>query len=133
MIARIVYWASLVRNLLCNLGFYEVWLNREVGDEKIFLKIVKQRLHDQFCQIWHEELENSSRALFYRNISDLHFLEYLDFITIRKFRVAFTKLRASSHRPEVETGRWTRPNSVPFDQRVCKVCIKLEDEFHFIL
>ena len=92
MIARIVYWASLVRNLLCNLGFYEVWLNREVGDEKIFLKIVKQRLHDQFCQIWHEELENSSRALFYRNISDLHFLEYLDFITIRKLRVAFTKL-----------------------------------------
>ena len=25
---RIVNWASLVRKILCNLGFYEVWLNQ---------------------------------------------------------------------------------------------------------
>ena len=43
---RIVNWAFLVRMLLCNLGFYEAWLNQGVGDENIFLKFAKQRLHD---------------------------------------------------------------------------------------
>ena len=38
----------------------------------------------------------------------------------------------SSHRLEVETGRWARPNAIPFAERLCKICNKLEDEFHFI-
>ena len=42
------------------------------------------------------------------------------------------KLRVSSHRLEVETGRWTRPVSTPFNGRKCRICDKLEDEFHFI-
>ena len=33
----------------------------------------------------------------------------------------------------LKTGRWTRPNSIPFDQRVYKACLKLEDEFYFFL
>ena len=58
-------------------------------------------------------------------------LQYLDVITIRKFRTAMTKLRVSSHRLEVETGRLSRPVSKPFDERKCHICNKLEDEFHF--
>ena len=131
--ARIINWVSLVRHLLYSLGFNDVWLFQGVGDNKVFLSIVKQRLHDQFGQRWHEELEISSRALFYRNIADFKFQNYLDEINVRKFRVAMSKLRVSSHRLEIETGRWARPNSIPFDQRVCKICRKLEDEYHFIL
>ena len=131
--ARIINWVSLVRHLLYRLGFNDVWLFQGVGDNKVFLSIVKQRLHDQFGQRWHEELEISSRALFYRNIADFEFQNYLDVINVRKFRVAMSKLRVSSHRLEIGTGRSARPNSIPFDQRVCKICRKLEDEYHFIL
>ena len=42
------------------------------------------------------------------------------------------KLRVSSHRLEVEIGRWSRPVSTPFDERKCKICDKLEEEFHFL-
>lgn len=98
----------------------------------MFLCILRQRLNDHFFQTWNGELENSSRAIFYRNIADFHFQEYLDIITVRKFRTALTKLRVSSHRLEVETGRWARPNSIPFEERKCKTCNQLEDEFHFL-
>ena len=43
-----------------------------------------------------------------------------------------SKLRVSSHRLEIETGRWTWPVSTPFDERKCHICDRLEDEFHFL-
>ena len=125
-------WASLVKNLLANLGFFEVWLNQGVGNVNQFLAVLRQRLKDQYIQDWSNALENSSRARFYSNISGFYLQPYLEFITIRKFRIAMTKLRLSSHRLEVETGRWTRPVSTPFDDRKCHICNKLEDEFHFL-
>ena len=33
----------------------------------------------------------------------------------------------------IEVGRWARPNSTPVDERKCRYCNKLEDEFHFLL
>ena len=128
--ARKINWASLVRNLLSNLGFFEVWLNQGVGDVKLFLTMLRQRIKDQFIQGWAGDIQNSSRARFYRNITEFHFQPYLD-INIRKFRTAMTNLRVSSHRLEVETGRWIRPVSTPFDERKCHICDRLEDEFHF--
>ena len=95
------------------------------------MHILEQRLDDQFFQTWNRELENSSRAVFYRTFADFQFQDYLDIITVRKFRIAITKLRVASHRLEVETGRWSRPNAIPFEERKCKICNQLEDEFHF--
>ena len=129
---RKINWAILVRNLLSNLGFFEVWLNQGVWDVKLFLTMLRQRIKYQFIQGWAGEIQNSSRARFYRNITEFHFQPYLDIINIRKFRTAMTKLRVSSHRLEVETGRWTRPVSIPFDERKCHICDRLEDEFHFL-
>ena len=44
-----------------------------------------------------------------------------------------TKLRTSSHRLEIEVGRWARPNRIPIDERKCITSNKLEDELHFLL
>ena len=78
---------------------------------------------------WNEELNLSSRAIFYKSILNFEFKPYLDLIVIvRKFRVALSKLRTSSHRLEIEMGRWTRPVETP----KCKHCHTLEDEYHFI-
>ena len=46
------------------------------------------------------------------------------------FRVAVSRLRISSHRLEVEKGRWKTP-PVPYNNRLCNICQVLDDEFHF--
>ena len=43
-----------------------------------------------------------------------------------------TRLRVSSHRLEIESGRWNKPRVIPLDRK-CKNCSILEDEIHFIL
>ena len=127
-----ISWATLLRDLLGNLGFMEAWTQQNVGDVKIFLSVVKQQLSDNFIQNWNSQLNESSRALFYRNLS-FGYKSYLDTVTTSKFRVALSRLRLSSHRLEIETGRWAKPNSVPIENRLCTSCMKLEDEFHFVL
>ena len=44
-----------------------------------------------------------------------------------------TKLRTSSHRLEIEVGRWARQNRIRIEERKCITCNKLEDEFRFLL
>ena len=39
----------------------------------------------------------------------------------------------ASHRLEIETGRWHKPNRTPVEERKCFYCNSLEDEFHFVL
>ena len=95
--------------------------------------MVKQRLNDQFIQNWNARLNNSSRALMYKRISNFRFQPYLDCFNINKFCQSFTRLRVSSHRLLIEAGRWVRPNNIPLDDRKCMICNKLEDEFHFII
>ena len=128
-----VNWVSLLRLLLMSLGFYEVWLVQGVGNYNAFMSLLKQRLNDNFIQNWVSRLENSSRALFYRCIAIFQFQPYLEKISVFKFCQALSKLRMSSHRLEVEAGRWKKPNRVPLSDRICSSCQTLEDEYHFIL
>lgn len=128
-----VNWASLVRDLLMSLGFYEVWLNQGVGNYDVFIAIFKQRLTDTFIQGWQERLRISTRAVFYNCIASFQFQPYLENVNILKYSQAISKLRMSSHRLEIESGRWVRPNSIPLNERICLVCGILEDEYHFVL
>ena len=58
----------------------------------------------------------------------------LEFVTIGKCCISMTKLRMSSRRlhVDVETDRWAKPVSIPFDERKCHIhaCDGIEDEFH---
>ncbi len=103
-----------------------------MGNTKHFLSIFKQRSHDNYIQDWNTRLSDSSRALFYRNIASFEYQQYLDCTSVRKFRVYITKLRVSSHRLEVESGRWHKPASIPYNERKCKICNVLEDEYHLM-
>ena len=106
---------------------------QSVGNIDIILCMVKQRLNEQFIQNWSNRLENSSRALFYRQISNFRMQPYLNLIQLNRFCKSLTKLRVASHRLHIETGRWTKPNSTPLNERTCFTCNVLEDEFHFVL
>jgi exonuclease III len=126
-------WCSLVKSLLCSLGFHDAWLMQSVGNIDMFLFVVKQRLRDHFVQNWSSRLQDSSRALFYRQISCFKLQPYLSLVNVKKYYCELARLRVSSHRLHIETGRWTKPNSTPINERICYACGILEDEFHFIL
>ena len=67
-----------------------------------------------------------SRARFYVNIANFKYQTYLDTLTVKKFQQNLTRLQVSSHKLEVECGRWTRPERTPLDNRKCKMCNILE-------
>lgn len=126
-------WASMVKNMLERLGFLEVWNAQGVGNKNNFIQQFKIRVRDIYVQDWHARLENSTRARFYINIADFKFQNYLETLNVVKYRKSLCRLRVSSHRLEIEAGRWSKPNKTPLDDRKCIECNKLEDEFHFII
>ncbi|MCG8074808.1 MAG: hypothetical protein JAY75_01015, partial [Candidatus Thiodiazotropha taylori] len=111
----------------------EVWLAQGVGNIETFLKAFKLRLKDIFVQDWHSRLETSTRARCYITFANFQYQHYLKVLNIEKCRISLSKLRLSAHRLEVEMGRWVRPNKIPYNDRKCKLCNRLEDEFHFLL
>ena len=60
------------------------------------------------------------------------FENYLNSIQIKKFRIALTKFRLSSHKLEIERGRY---HNIPKENRKCKFCLMntIENEYHFLL
>ena len=99
---------------------------------KYFFSLGKQRLHDNFIQNWNSRLRESNRASFYSGISSFHFQHYLNFVRTKKYRQAIASLRCSSHRLETEAGRWHKPIRTPVENRKCKRCDVVENEFHFL-
>ena len=126
-------WALSVKQLLSRFGFMEVWDFQGVGNEQAFLVEFKKRTKDIFVQDWHSRLEESTRARFYNTVANFGYQSYLDSINIEKFRISLSKLRLSSHRLEVEVGRWVKSRAIALNNRKCKLCGVLEDEFHFVL
>ena len=100
----------LERHLLCSLGVIDVCLFQGVADNTVFLFIVKQLLHDQFCQSWHQN-SKIHQGLYFIVIFQSLISKLFRCKNVRQFRVAVSKLRESSHRLEVETERWTWLNS----------------------
>ena len=124
-------WALHVKTLLSVYDFRDIWEAQGVENPKSFLEIFKQRI-DKFVQEWHSRLENSTRARTFINIKSFKCHPYLGTINFKTFQTSLSRLRMSSHRLEVETGRWTRPEKTPFENRKCKFCNNLEDECHFV-
>ena len=118
--------------MLYNMGFGYIWLAQGVGNPRLFLKVFQQRVNDTFIQTWESRLDESSRALFYNNIRSFTLQPYLNICNISRYRNALSCFRLSSHRLEVEAGRWNKPISIPFVERKCNVCNILEDEYHFL-
>ena len=118
-------WASCVKDLLSRLGFLEVWEAQGVGNANAFMNIFKQRIKDVFTQQWHARLENSTRARCYLTFATFKYQQYLDNLNIVKYRKSLSRLRLSSHRLEVEVGRWAKPNKIPYEDRKCQVCFSV--------
>ena len=79
--------------------------------------LFKQRAIDLYLHDWFFNLENSKKALLYRNIK-VYFRppSYLTVIPNIKHRLALTQLRTRNHKLHVKTGSWCEPRSTPFDE-----------------
>ena len=84
-------------------------------------------------QNWNTSLQNSHRARFVRSAVNEHqFYNQLDMLEKKSHRIALAIFMAKSNLLGVETGRWARP-IIPYEQRLCENCQKLDDEYHFLL
>ena len=128
-------WISKLKCLLESIGFAEVWLYPRSVDFKLFLPKFKQRLIDNFIVNARDGLNKSSSMCMYRELkSDFDRSPYLTMLQNKKLRNALSKLRLSSHRLAVETGRHTNIR-IARQNRKCIFCNTddIEDEYHFVL
>lgn len=124
-------WAHQIKNMLETLGLGNLWRNQEIAD--IYLPTIKQRILDQYYQSWYSNINNSQRLSAYSRFKHSFNLEpYLDIIYDRKYKIALSRFRLSSHRLEIERGRYL---NIPRMERKCKFCSQntLENEYHFLL
>ena len=124
-------WAYQIKTMLQNLGLGELWTNQQHCD--IFFPEIKQSILDQYYQSWYSDINNSQRLASYSRIKHSFESEsYLDYISERKYKIALSKFRLSSHNLEIETGRY---NSISRSERICRLCQMnvVQDEFHFLL
>ena len=106
--------------------------NKDLSKDAKLMKNIKTRLNDVTSQTIISTLEaNQGKLTFLMQTKKNHNFE--SYLQLNNFenRRAITKLRTSSHKLEIETGRY---NKIPRDQRFCKNCIlnKIEDENHLL-
>ena len=124
-------WAYQIKITLESLGLNHLWINQDTCT--INLKMIRQRIFYQYRQSWYSSINNSNRLETYCRFKHNFNLEpYLVFISDRKYKIALSRFRLSSHKLEIERGRHRDINR---DERKCKMCTLnvIENENHFLL
>ena len=124
-------WAYHIKTNLEQIGLSNIWENQYTMH--INYNSIKQRITDIYQQHWYTEINNSTRletyCLFKHSFEQEN---YLEIIKEHKYRTAFIKFRTSSHKLNIESGRY---NNILRNERYCINCnYKLiENEYHFLL
>lgn len=124
-------WTLQVKVLLQDLGLHDIWLNQQT--QQIPFTLIKQRIYDMHNQTWYADVRNSPKLDSYcRYKHECLFESYLENIPVKKYRIALSKIRLSSHDLAIETGRY---ENTPREHRLCLFCNMnmIESEYHFIL
>ena len=124
---------EFIKNNLDSLGCSSVFTTSSLTDPKITLRLMKQRVKDQYLQKWNSDIDLAWKAYFYRIIkTEFKFEQYLDLLDNRN-RVILTKFRTSNHYLPIEKGRWYK---TPRHLRTCPLCPESQlvgDEIHYLL
>ena len=99
---------------------------------KPFKSLISGCLKSAFITNWYGDLQEKPLLSSYRLYKREFIPEcYLDCITLPKYRIPISKIRASSHDLAIKRGRHTWPKINP-DQRLCIYCLEVENEEHFV-
>jgi hypothetical protein len=125
-------WLTEIQSIYNNAGFQYIWLSQGVGINVEWLKeCIFQRCKDQYEQLWHEQINNSSKCIIYRMYkTEFKFEKYLVNSTF-KLRQIYTKFRCRSSRIPIESGIFSGTQR---QDRLCSLCAinEVGDEFHYI-
>ena len=126
-----------ISSKLNKIGMTNIWneqmiQGKDFSKDRKLIASIKTRLKDISSQTMISTLTTNQGKLTFLSLSkNNHYFE--SYLNINNFehRRAIAKIRTSSHKLEVETGRW---RGVSRDQRICKNCTlnKVEDENHFL-
>ncbi|XP_069141192.1 uncharacterized protein [Argopecten irradians] len=126
-------WLYDVKSDLGRCGFNNIWIAQNVDNEKHFLELYSQRLHDIFIQELRCAFDVSPKCEIYKHLVDNFEIQfYLKKPLNSKTKQILSKYRMQAHSLQIEAGRY---NAVPRGDRLCTVCDKndVEDEMHFVL
>ena len=130
-------WAYHIKSMLQTLGLANLWIEQDMlierGSLDSLFTTIKQRILDQYYQTWYCNINNSQRLITYSRFKHTFNLEqYLDSIHDKKLKIAMSRFRLSSHRLEIERGRY---RNIQRSDRKCKFCTQdaIENEYHFLL
>ena len=87
----------------------------------------------KYISYWIQTLQHSQKLSFYCTFKKNYSLSaYLELTRKNPSRKSLVKLRISSRKLRIETGRYDK---IPRDERLCSLCNcnKIEDETHFLL
>ena len=107
----------------------------------IFISLLKHKLKEEYSENWEKSLrketgkndKNGNKLRTYNKFKFHYTREpYLEQIENRKYRSAIAKLRTSSHKLNIEAGRY---KNIKLENRLCTCCTqnKIEDEIHFLI
>ena len=100
----------------------------KISIKKIFKKSVYEHYEKQLTEKLSLNNDSSKLFLYSKLKSYIKLEEYLKSERHFKNRQLLTKFRLSYHNLEIELGRY---KNIPRNQRQCKFCKTLDDEFHF--
>lgn len=126
-------WIKKVKNILMQVGRYDLWLNQNNISSITLKNQVKQILLDQNTQNWHESMQNSSKGQTYSLLKSNIKLENYLLRLNRNEAISMLKFRTANHYFPVETGRW---DGTDIRNRNCHLCNnnhEVADEFHYLL
>jgi len=124
-------WVTCIKNLLYKHGFGIVYIQGNVGDQKWFLSVFKERLEMHYKSLWLDDMMQNNRLLNYGEYKCLLETErYLSCINNMHFRKVIARFRCSCHSFLIETGRHV---GIPRNERLCSICGVIEDEKHVIM
>ena len=126
-------WATNIRICLTNNGFGFAWLNQGVGNDRHFLKSLKERLIDCNWQIVQAHINESERFEFYSMIcsSEKRLAYHLSIDIKRHLKCIFSKFRFGVTNINTHYFRYRQHNQ---GHLLCPYCKDAkEDEVHFVL
>ena len=125
-------WLMKVKEELFNIGLGDIWEDPFMNPQAAFV-LVKTRLFDIFRQDCFSKISSSPKGFLYQHIPKVFDLQvYLKKVTNNKFQKEITRIRTSSHKLNIENGRY---QNIERRERKCTLCNlnDVEDEFHFSL
>ena len=130
-------WCTHVNSILSEVDYQQPWDEQILNNKQ--LANIKEKLHKDYMSQCLETINDSSRfpklrtyKLFKR---EFRLEPYLISPKNIHYSLALLKFRISSHNLHIETGRYSRPNKTPVNERFCHYCSSqaVEDEPHFLL